>query len=122
MRLESQILRADYRSSQIASPVCFVCHIAPLGRTLSLELFQSRQRPSARAKLLSFDSKALEHVDVKIAQRRRVVDIERQVLTMLEATASDQDWKVLGGVAAAIAKVTTEEDCGAIEQAVALFL
>jgi hypothetical protein len=36
-----------------------------------------------------------------------VVGIERQVLTMLESTTGDQDRKVLGRVAAAIAEVAT---------------
>jgi hypothetical protein len=37
---------------------------------------QSSQRPRACAELVGFDTEPLEHVDVKVAQGRRVVDIE----------------------------------------------
>lgn len=84
--------------------------------------FQSRQRSRARAESVGFDAEPLKHVDVKIAQWWRAVDIEGQVLTVLEATTSEEDREVSGGVAAAVAKVTTKEDGGAIEQAVAVFL
>ena len=84
--------------------------------------FQSRQRPRTRAERVGLDAEPLKHVDVKIAQWRRAVDIEGQVLTVLEFTSSDEDRKILGRVAAAVAKVATEEDCGSIEQAVTAFL
>jgi len=84
--------------------------------------FQSRQRSRARAERVGLDAEPLKHVHVKIAQWRRAVDIEGQVLTVLEVTSSDEDRKILGRVAAAVAKVATEEDCGSIEQAVTVFL
>ena len=87
-----------------------------------LAQFQSRQRPRARAERVDLDAQSLKHVDIKIAQWRRAVDIEGQVLTVLEFTSSDEDRKILGRVAAAVAKVATEEDCGSIEQAVTVLL
>lgn len=84
--------------------------------------FQSRQRSLARAERVGFDAEPLQHVDVKIAQWRRVVGIEGQVLAVLEATASNEHREILSRVAAAVAKVAAEEDRGAIEQAVTVFL
>ena len=51
--------------------------------------FQSRQRPRARAELVSLDAEALEHVHVEIAQGRRVLRIEVAVLAVLEAAAGE---------------------------------
>lgn len=84
--------------------------------------FQARQCPRARAELVGFDAEPLEHVDVKIAQGRRVVGIESQVLTVAKATASDKYRQIFGRVAAAVAQVAAEEDRRAIEQGVAVFL
>ena len=56
------------------------------------------------------------------AQVELPVSAKGQVLTVLEATTSKQNREIFGGVAAAIAKVAAEEDAGAIEQAVAVFL
>jgi hypothetical protein len=48
--------------------------------------FQSSQRSSTRAEGVGFDAESLQHINVKIAQWRRVIGIEGQVLTVLEAT------------------------------------
>ena len=103
------------------APIC-VPLIVVKTATSSPAQFQSRQRPGACAEFVGFDAEPLEHVDVKIAQWRRAVDIEGQVLTVLEATASDKDREVLRGVTAAVTEVAAQEDAGAIEQAVAVFL
>ena len=42
--------------------------------------------------------------------------VERQVLTVLETAASDDDWQVLVVVAAGVAKVTAEQDDGLVQQ------
>ena len=61
--------------------------------------FQSRQRPRARSELVGFDAKALEHAHEKIAQRRRVLRIEGEMLAVLEAAAGEEhrttSWSLL---------------------------
>ncbi|HWB02201.1 MAG TPA: hypothetical protein VG796_04190 [Verrucomicrobiales bacterium] len=49
--------------------------------------------------------KALEHADVEVAQGRRVLGIEVEVLAVLEAAAGEEDGEIFGGVAAGVAGV-----------------
>ena len=60
---------------------------------------QSRERPRARPELVGVDAQSLEHAHIEIAQRRRVVLVEGQMLAVLEAAAGQQDRQVLDGCA-----------------------
>src|SRR4051812_47499549 len=72
----------------------------------SPDRFQSLQRRRARAELLRLDAQPLQHADVEVAQGRRVLGVEAQVLPVPEAAAGEQDGEVLDGVAAPVAQVT----------------
>src|SRR5579862_1915046 len=82
---------------------------------------QSRQRPSARPKLLRLNAKPLQHIYIKIAQRRRVLRVEVKMLAVLEAAAGEQHGQVAGRMAAAFAEVAAEENRGVVQQRVAVF-
>ena len=59
---------------------------------------------------------------IQIAQRRRILWIESQVLAVLETAAGQQNRHVLDAVRGGIAQVAAEEDHGAIEQGGAFLL
>src|SRR5207248_2545671 len=69
-----------------------------------------------------FNAQALEHAEVEIAERRRILDVELQVLAVPETAAGQKDRQVLHRVAAAVAQVAAEEDQRAVEQVGAVFL
>ncbi len=85
-------------------------------RSGSLQI-ETAERAVGAAEAIGFDAEVLEHADVEIAERRRAVGIEGEVLSVTESAAGKKGGQVLGGVAAAIAKVAAEEDGGAVEQA-----
>src|SRR6185369_10810771 len=66
-------------------------HDSILGCVLTARYRQSGQRAGAGAKLVGLDAQSLEHANVKIAERRRVLRVKRQMLTMAEAAAGEQD-------------------------------
>src|SRR6185436_18153085 len=83
---------------------------------------QSRQRSRARPKLVRFDAQALEHADVEIAQGRRVLWLEGEMLAVLETTTGEENRQVLRGMAAAVAEVAAQENGRAVEQIRAVLL
>jgi hypothetical protein len=66
--------------------------------------FEARKRPTAAAKLVRRDSEPLQHAHIEVAQRRRVLRVEVQVLSVPEAAAGQEYGQVLDGVAAAVAQ------------------
>ena len=84
--------------------------------------FQPRQCPGARSELVGLDAEPLQHADVKIAQRWRVLRIEREMLPVLEAAACEQHWQILRRVIAGVAQIAAEEDHRPIEQRLSLLL
>ena len=64
----------------------------------STQLIESRQRPRAGAELVGLDAQPLQHAHVQVAQRRRLLRVEGQVLAVLEAAAGQQDRHVLDAV------------------------
>src|SRR3954451_9052230 len=83
---------------------------------------QAVERTAAGVELVDFDPQPLEHTDVEVAQRRRVLRIERQVLAVLEATPRDEDGQVPVGVAAGVSQVAPQIDRRPVEQSFAPFL
>ena len=73
---------------------------------------QPRQCPRTCTELVGFDAESLEHIDKQIAQWRRAVGTEGQVLAVLEPTASNEDVKFFRRVTAAVALVLTSVAIG----------
>src|SRR5215472_6127617 len=78
--------------------------------------FQSSQRSCAVAEPIGFDAEAPQHAEIEIAQGRRILWIEMQMLAMPETAARQQYRQIANGVTAAVAKIAAEIDHGAIEQ------
>ena len=55
--------------------------------------------------MVGLDPQTLEHAHVEIAQGRRVLRIEMQVLAVLEAAAGEEDGQIFCGVAAGVAGI-----------------
>src|SRR5689334_11658560 len=77
---------------------------------------QARERPVAGPEMVGLDPQALEHAHVEIAQGRRVLRIEMQVLAVLEAAAGEEDGQIFRGVAAGVAEIAAEENGRAVEE------
>src|SRR5262245_59885226 len=80
---------------------------------------QGGKRAGAGAELATADAEALEHADVEVGQRRRVLRAEGEVPAVLEPAAGQHDRQVPGGVGAGVAEVAAEEHRGPVEQALA---
>src|ERR1051326_4962239 len=83
---------------------------------------QPRERPRAGRELVDREAETLEHRDVEIAQGRRVLRIEGQVLAVLESAADYEDRQILDRVAAPVSEIAAEKKRRPVEQAHALFL
>src|SRR5438128_1255612 len=77
---------------------------------------QPRERSRAGAEPIRLDAEPLQHADVKIAQGRRVLRVEMQMLAMPESAARQQHRQVPDRMAAAVAQVAAEEDHRPVEQ------
>ena len=65
--------------------------VAGLGRSRHL---QSLQRSGAGAEAVGFEAEALEEGDVEVAEGRRILRVEGEVLTVLEAAAGEMGSEV----------------------------
>ena len=77
---------------------------------------QARERSVAGPEMIGFDAQTLEHAHVEIAQGRRVLRIEMQVLAVLEAAAGEEDGEIFRRVAAGVAGIAAGENGGAVEE------
>src|SRR5579872_3274770 len=78
--------------------------------------FQAGERPGAGTELASLDSQTLQHVHVEIAEWRRVLRVERQVLPVLETAPRYEHGQVLYRMAAGIAQVASQVHSRPLEQ------
>src|ERR1700722_6738672 len=88
----------------------------------SSQHFQSCQGAGAVAELVHFQTEALEHRYVEVAQRRVALRVESEVLAVFEAAPGEQHRHVLDAVDAGVGKVAAEEHRGPLEQGGAVFL
>ena len=72
--------------------------------------------------MVGLDAQTLEHAHVEIAQGRRVLRIEMQVLAVLEAAAGEEDRQIFRRVAAGVAEIAAGENGGAVEEVGVVFL
>jgi hypothetical protein len=72
--------------------------------------------------MVGLDAQTLEHAHVEIAEGRRVLRIEMEVLAVLEAAAGEEDGEIFRGVAAGVAEIAAEENGGAVEEVGVVFL
>src|SRR4051794_5794600 len=118
--------RRSFHKSLLSNLSWFSCVLlflsfSVLSVTLWLgSVFHAGERAGAGAEPVGFDAQAVEHREVEVAQRRRVVGVEGQMLAVLEASAGEEDRQVFGVVVAGVAEVAAEEDHGPVEQALAL--
>src|SRR5687767_4559806 len=88
------------------------------GRPDSLAWLEPGEGSRARAELVGLDPQALEHAHVEVAERGRVLRVERQVLAVPEAAAGQEDGQVPRGVTATVTEVAPKEHGRAVEERV----
>jgi hypothetical protein len=66
--------------------------------------------------MVGLDAQTLEHAHVEVAQGRRVLGIETEVLAVFEAAAGEEDGEIFRGVAAGVAGIAAGENGGAVEE------
>lgn len=82
--------------------------------------FQSGKCSGAGCKLVGSDTQTMQHRQVQIRQRWRVVGLKRKVLTMSETAAGQKHRQVFRRVCARVAKVAAEKNHGSVQQTRAL--
>src|ERR1700738_295659 len=79
------------------------------GTGASPQRFQPCKGAGAAAELVHLQTEALEHRDVKVAQRRVALRVEGEVPAVFEAAPGEQHRHVLDAVRAGVGEVAAEE-------------